>query len=389
MLKSFRYISTTLATTAIIMLSGNINLASAQYIISARGGLVNYTTGPVSYRSDDSSWKEVSPELQLNVGDRIKTEDFGKAELLLNPGSFLRIGNGAEVIMQNTDLGAGAIELLSGSAILEVANLPDGGTLTVQTPVTTVRIKKEGLYRVDVISDAITLTVRQGEAFFLQADNTLEKVKKKKRALIIGGQSQIAKFDPDQVDDFDLWSADRAELLIAANQSFVQRMGSWSWPRLQWSAWVFDPFYGFYTFFPWGASNWSPYGYGYYNPWYRVGYWGGGGGFVRGQVGSSGPGGTPPTRSIKPSIDDRIRVGKEPKGSIRSTGDNGYGQQSGRNSNQGSWGSFGGSIRGSASSGHGSVGIKSGGISGTPVTGASGGHASGVGKAGGGNGKRH
>jgi len=303
--KNLRISLTSLAAATIVLLAGLGNPASAQYVISARAGLVNYTTGPVSYsRSSDPTWREIPSHLQLQEGDRLKTESWGKAELLLNPGTYLRIGGSAEVVVLSTDLTATAVELRSGSAIVEVGQVPDEATITVQTPFSRVQIKKDGVYRIDLASDAMTLTVRHGEAYFLQSDGKFKKVKKNKTVLITAHDSQIARFDSSFADEFDLWSADRAELLLAANQSFVRRMGSWSWPSLYWNAWVYDPFFGCYTFFPWRSGFWSPYGFGYYYPWYPSGNWSGGGSFPLGR-GDAPRGGAPPSTPHKPGLVDK------------------------------------------------------------------------------------
>ncbi|MCS6806784.1 MAG: FecR domain-containing protein [Acidobacteriota bacterium] len=384
---------TVVAAAALLLMTAHST--SAQYVVSARGGLVNYTTGPVTYRTAaDPDWKRVPTHLQLDEGDRLKTQNEGKAEILLMPGSFLRLANNAELAMLNTDLTSVTVELVSGSAILEIGDLPNKGTITVQTPITTVRLKKEGLYRIDIVSDAMTLTVREGEAHFLRADGVLEKVKKNRRALIIGKEYELAKFDPNQVDDFDLWSADRAELLVAANQSLVQRMGVWSWPRLGWNSWIFDPFFGCYTFLPWGYSFWSPYGYGYFLPWggYSGGYggsYGGGyaggtdtGGNYGGQAGSPGPGGSPPVRATKPWA-DQARKGRE----VVPSSDAQFGVFSGRTPRGADMDTriistpSGGYMGGSNKAGGGYSGGHSGGAHAAP---APGGHAAGSGKASGG-----
>jgi hypothetical protein len=270
-------------TATLLLLAGLERPVSAQYVISARAGLVNYTTGPVSYASSDhQDWREVPSSLQLDEGDRIKTDAWGKAEILLLPGSFLRIAGGAEMRMVSTVLAATTVELLSGSAIVEAGQFPDASEITVQTPYSRVRIAKAGLYRIDLAPEAMTLTVRHGVAYFSQPDGSFKKVKKNQTVLVTESSHHIAKFDPDDSDEFDLWSADRAELLLAANHSFLRRTALWQWPSLFWNAWIYDPFFGCYTFFPWQSAFWSPYGYGYYYPWYSGGgsLAGGGGGFI-------------------------------------------------------------------------------------------------------------
>lgn len=293
--KNLRILTTLTAT--LLLLVGLSAPAAAQYIISARAGLVNYTTGPVRYASsDDQDWREVPSHFQLDEGDRLKTEAWGKAEILLSPGSYLRIANGAEVRLLQGSLAATTVELLSGSAIVEAGRVPDETVITVQTPQARVRIAKAGLYRIDLASDAMTLTVRQGEATFSRPDGSFKKVKKNRTALVTSSEHQIAKFNPDYTDEFDLWSADRAELLLAANHSYVRRASSLGRPFGFWNAWVWDPLFGCYTFFPWGSALWSPYGSGLYWPWYPGGGWVGGGG-------GGGGGFTPNDRVASPTYD--------------------------------------------------------------------------------------
>jgi hypothetical protein len=269
------------AAAVIMLLAAPVHPVSAQYVISARAGLVNYTTGPVNYRSStESTWREIPTHLQLSEGDRLRTEAWGKAEILLNPGSYLRIGNSSEITALSTDLSAISLELSSGSAILEVGNLQDA-VIALQTPTTRVRVEKDGLYRIDVTPDATALTVRKGEAFFEQADGSFKKVKSDKSARVTVRDHEIAKLDDRQEDEFNLWSADRAELLVAANQALGLRRGYWGGLVSFQSAWLYDPFYGCYTFFPWGFAFRSIYGYGYYDAcdyWSRRYHLGHGGG---------------------------------------------------------------------------------------------------------------
>jgi hypothetical protein len=56
----------------------------------------------------------------LEVGDRVSTAANGKAEILLNPGSFLRLGGASAFEFNSTSLDDLELRLDSGSAILEV-----------------------------------------------------------------------------------------------------------------------------------------------------------------------------------------------------------------------------------------------------------------------------
>jgi hypothetical protein len=333
MKKYLKVILTVMAAASVVIIAGGRTPASAQYVVSARAGLVNYTSGSVTYNSStDPSWREIPTHLQLDEGDRIRTGERGKAEILLNPGSYLRLANSAELIVHQTSLVRMGFELLSGSAVLEVGNLGDESEIRINTPYSVVKIEDEGLYRLDVASGAMTLAVRQGKAFFLQPDGSFKKVKKGKRVLIpADGRPEIASLDKNFMDDFDLWSADRAEMLLAANQSYIRRYGL-SGPSVLWNAWVFDPFFGCYTFLPWGYYFGSPYGYGFYYPYYGRGYYSGGywSGGHRGGGGQTStrqlPGGGSPHRDRdqpRPKLggvsDDKVFSGN--RGSIGRTAD--------------------------------------------------------------------
>lgn len=376
-----------LSAVALIALAGTQASVSAQYVISARAGVINYTTGPVSYRpSSDPNWSSLSGAEamslpRLSEGDHLKTEAWGKAEVLLSPGSYLRLGRSAEIMMLSTDLAATAFELLTGSAILEVGNLQKGFSISVRTPHTVVKIKKDGLYRIDVAPDGTRLIVRKGEAWILQTDGTLKKIKKNNTVLVSTQSAEIAKLSRAQQDEFDLWSADRAELLLAANQAVLRRSRYWSGVNFWGSTWVYDPFFGCYTFLPWGYPFWSVYGFGYYG----CPFWENWSGFWSGAHPGGYSGGTPPshrpprTEKVKPnfSIYKRVRhlrgdlgygraitptVGSSrrfpptagmPRGSMRRVPSTGY------------WRGTGGRSHGGLRTGR-SVGIHSGSIRGLP-----------------------
>jgi hypothetical protein len=73
-----------------------------------------------------------------------------------------------------------------------------------------------------------------------------------------GTQPQLAKVDKDAVDEFDSWSFNRAETLMAANYSALRRSSLRSAFTL---GWYFDPFFNCYTFIPGGGLYFSPYGF--------------------------------------------------------------------------------------------------------------------------------
>jgi hypothetical protein len=224
--------------------------------------------------------------------------------------------------MLQTDLPLVELEVLSGSAMIEAGDLGENVVIRVKTPHTSVRIKKDGLYRIDAHSAQTRVSVRKGELEYLTRGD-MKKLKKDKQAVLKESSVEIVKLDEDQLlDDFDLWVKDRAEIMIAANQSLLRRRSFGT--SLFASSWVFDPFFGCYTFVPYGYMYRSPWGgrFIYYAPYYSFygyGYWPGyypNGGY------SGGGGGRIPTPNQPPALTaNESKVGLRVGGARADRGD--------------------------------------------------------------------
>lgn len=231
---------------------------AAQYFVSARAGLVNYAQGEVwSQTSSDALSRRLAPHQQLNDGDMVLTRD-GRAEILLNPGSVLRLDRHTEVIFHQTDLPLVGFGITRGTALLEAAGLNWKIILRGQTPHAVFRVKKSGLYRVDVRENATHLLVRSGEMEVLVEGRT-QKVKKGQQATVTSAYVEIVKsLKSAPLDEFESWAKERAEVLIAANRSLTRHRNFGY--GLMASAWVFDPLLGVFTFIPFGFDFASPWG---------------------------------------------------------------------------------------------------------------------------------
>jgi hypothetical protein len=200
---------------------------------------------------------------------------------LLNPGSVLRLDRSSEAVLVEANLPLIEIELLSGRSIIEAGELNKDITLRLKTPHATLRIKDDGLFRIDVTPSATRINTRKGALEVLAAGRVM-KVKKGTTAEIVEGAIHIAKVN-DPMDDFDLWAQDRAEAMLAANLSLSRRRNFTEWAFLRAGSWVYDPVFGFFTYVPFGYFYRSPWGrtfvycpYGYYDWWGNpYGYTGG------------------------------------------------------------------------------------------------------------------
>ncbi len=309
MKRASRHIFSLLIVLAwVATLSGTQAQTRDQYVISAKAGKVNHASGKVTVRRRGSTdWRD-----ELNSGDVVKTGADGRLEMLLNPGSYVRLAENSELELTDMSLDNLRLKLVSGSAIIEATGT-DGTRLLARfsTPQTEVAIDRNGLYRLNVLPGSATeVIVRKGRVFL---DSNLKKVSGGKKVVVSSngsGGTAIVNFDKKAQDEFDGWSRQRAEALVAANRRLTnqtratalasfRRGGSFGYGYAPYfGLWVFDWSLRGYTFLPFYDRWSSPYGFGYANgyglPWNyyrpvvpRPGTIGGGNG--SGTVGSHPP----------------------------------------------------------------------------------------------------
>jgi hypothetical protein len=282
--------------------------AGSRYVISAKAGGVNFVEGTVGVVRRGRKSGVLHKGDTLQIGDRVSTGADGKAEILLNPGSFLRLGGNAAFEFKTTSLDDLQLTIDRGSAILEVFAAEEF-KVEIATPGTKYLLIDTGIYRVDITNSGESrLEVWKGSA---KAGNSLSRVKAGRAATSgTAGSVTVAKFDRDDKDDLDIWSKTRgkelakstatlkrANMRTALMQSFLGRR----WNVFNsFGLWVSDPMSGGYCFLPFGRGWYSPYGYGYghYLGWYDlppvIWYPPHSGG------GSTGGGGTPTNPPIGP-----------------------------------------------------------------------------------------
>ena len=95
----------------------------AQSVVSARAGLINYSEGAV-FADNQPVVQKSGRYANLKQGSELFTED-GRAEVLVTPSGYLRVGESSAVRMVSTDLSDPQVELLNGSVIFDSGNSPD------------------------------------------------------------------------------------------------------------------------------------------------------------------------------------------------------------------------------------------------------------------------
>jgi hypothetical protein len=241
-------------------------------LISARAGGVNFVAGEVSLkRAGRNSWQQLSTADELKSGDAVRTGADGRAEILLNPGSYLRLGESSECELTDATLDHLRLKLARGGAVVEAAGFDDADfAIALDTPQTQVAIVRSGVYRLNVASsNATELVVRKGRALVGRERATV----KEGMAARVGanGVVEIAKLDKNGRDALDAWSKDRAEEIARVNRRLQvpqlnARLSSFGFNNPYFGSnfggvWLWGG--GCYTYLPF-VSGWSsPYGFMY------------------------------------------------------------------------------------------------------------------------------
>lgn len=299
------------------VLAQNERISSAlgdKYVISAKAGGVNLTEGTVTSIDKAGVSARVIKGDSIEAGEKVTTGSDGRAEILLNPGSYVRLGPDTTFEFKTTSLDDLQLSISKGTAVFEVF-AGNGFLVTVETPSSTFELIESGVFSIEAGADRNTMSVWKGKAEVKGQSDTV--VKSGRRAVVAGSQVAVAKFDKDERSPLEAWSKTRAKELAKVSESLNPRdlRGTLlsSWRRGGWDMygsfglWVYNPFSGSFCFLPFGRGWSSPYGYGFgwdiwayrlpwtvYNPYPQ--YPSGGG--------TTG-GGTPTTPTTRGPIEDR------------------------------------------------------------------------------------
>jgi hypothetical protein len=257
--------------------------AAGQSVISTRAGLINYSEGLVFVDGHPLVRKFGAFE-RLKNGSTLVT-DSGRAEVLLTPNTYLRIGEKSSIRMVSDDLADPRVEILAGSAALDSESASPGSSVALTFRDSTIRFLKPGRYRID--ADPPQLRVFAGEAEVAKKDGsapassvTLES----SQLMPLDGAPVVKRFTEGSDGLLDIW-ADERHSLIASNLSnsqsiydplvdsgpdgsgdYLSSLGAYGGyipmaglPAMMGSYYGYNP-YGF------SAYGYNPYGYSYLQP---------------------------------------------------------------------------------------------------------------------------
>jgi len=249
-----------------LLFSASLIPAFGQAVISAHSGVIHYFEGSV-FLDDQPLEQSPGRFYEVKEGSELRT-GAGRAEVLLTPGVFLRLGDFSAIRMHSNRLLDTRVQFIKGSAILESADPAPLESVTVTYADYRVRFWQAGRYRFD--SQPLELLVNQGEAEVFLDDRSVTV--DQGRLFPFSVMLTTRKIEGDFSDQLDRWADNRDESIQASN---AQTAGTADFADVGQGGPddgnIFLQPYGLSTY---GAPSYAPLiGGGYYNsipPYYSI-----------------------------------------------------------------------------------------------------------------------
>jgi hypothetical protein len=244
-------------------------------------GSINYVEGEASIEGQPLSPQSVgSVALQ---GGQVLTTQSGRVEILLTPGVFFRVDHNSAVKMVSPDLADTKVELQSGRAMVEVANISKDNNIRIEMDDTSTQLLKKGLYDFDASQNQVRV-FKGKAALYAPGHKKVGIGDEQEVTLNTGGKLKTKSFDKRQyADSLYRWSGLRSGYLAEedADAAAYYVNGGPGWFG---AGWYWDPWFDGWTFIPATGVFYSPFGWGFYSPFavwgspffYGGGWWGGG-----------------------------------------------------------------------------------------------------------------
>jgi hypothetical protein len=231
--------------------------AMAQDVVSAKAGLVHEAEGEVMINGDEF-YQEGLRFTSMKEGDTLSTR-AGRAEILLNAGSILRVGEDSSFNLVAASLTDTRLKLESGMVTVEVADLPKETSVTLEVDGRQIALRKRGLYEFSAESPS-RVRVYEGELAINNDKGESVRITKEHQYDLDSPNGEVSKFDAE-TDNSALyrWGARRARTLMAASQSTPRSSVSFTNVGMYNGVWAYNPLLGMYSYIPIRGTIYSPY----------------------------------------------------------------------------------------------------------------------------------
>ncbi len=205
---------------------------------------------------------------KLNAGGELRTLENGRAELLLNPGSYLRLAESSLVRFTKTGYATMKFEILEGEIILESAAFnPTIHSLSISTPAGDFQVAAKGLYRLG-LEPRLRVSVYKGALEWMGNNRKRRRLEAGRSYQVEAATSRLHSGKLRKKDDLNQWSKKRAQQLAQSNSRLSARVRRSAYPSFGYQnrgGWVLGNKSQWFTFVPFDSKPKSPYGFRYGN----------------------------------------------------------------------------------------------------------------------------
>ena len=185
---------------------------SAQPVISARAGLIEFADGVVFLNGD--LLRQLPGRFgQMNEGSELRTQ-AGRAEVMLTPGVFLRIGDDSAVQMIANHLADTRVRFIRGTAIVDAVGASPKTSVTILEGDYQVQIGQDGRFRFNAepaelrVEDGKAQVIHNGDSLTVDAGHLVQ---------LTGGLT-ARMLDSAPRDRLDDWDQARSDSVAQSNQ---------------------------------------------------------------------------------------------------------------------------------------------------------------------------
>jgi hypothetical protein len=226
-------------------------------------GRVRYVEpGVVLQSGSETGSEEAQINAPLVAGDRVFTDERGRAEFQFDDGTILRLDSQSKLdfIGRDERRGGLALRLWSGGVYVHTSHDADG--LVIETPGGIVEAQTRGVYRIDTEAGETRLSVYEGEAS-LDSGRRRERVEAGERSYTRRGEipEPARRFDVNDDDDFARFDADRDERVSYASDGrryLPDEVAPYAAELDSSGSWYYETEVG-YVWRPYVGAGWRPY----------------------------------------------------------------------------------------------------------------------------------
>lgn len=236
-----------------------LTLTLGAYGLPRPAGEISAAEGPVTLNglpitADVAEAPRAAPGQVLETGT-------GHAEMLLNPGVFLRLNENSAVRLIASSPNHIRAELLRGEALLEVLELGKRDRLEIIDRQAYTQLLKPGLYVFR--AEGPTVRVYEGKAR-VEDDRRVASFSRGKQLTLETKSMEAQKFNLTDKDALYSWSAQRMRAIAQTSESMVGNLLAFSPAEKHDAGWYWNPWFQAWAYVPAEGYRLSTFGYGFY-----------------------------------------------------------------------------------------------------------------------------